>query len=152
MQLGPGRVPQLKRYLDEMPGVPIQDVWTDITPVTYYSKERVPFPTQKPQALLERIIRSSTNRGDLVIDGFCGCGSALATAQSLGRRWVGVDVSHKACMIVKRRISSQNVKAKIVEPSKTTRAGVSRSADMLYHKTPGLWRLQELHRTASSCA
>jgi hypothetical protein len=78
VQTRPGSVPQYKRYLDEMPGVPIQDLWTDIDPINSQAAERLPYPTQKPEALLERIIKASRNEGDVVLDPFCGCGTAVA--------------------------------------------------------------------------
>ncbi|NUN96200.1 MAG: site-specific DNA-methyltransferase [Candidatus Omnitrophica bacterium] len=96
VQSRPGAVPAYKRYLDEMPGVPLQDVWTDIRPVGARAAERVGYPTQKPEALLERIIRSSSNTGDLVLDPFCGCGTTLVVARRLNRRWIGVDSSRAA--------------------------------------------------------
>ena len=86
VQTKPGTVPQYKRYLDEMPGVPLQDLWTDIKPVQPKSKERRGYPTQKPLALLERIIRTSSNEGDIVLDPFCGCATALLAAEKLGRQ------------------------------------------------------------------
>ena len=77
------------RYLDEMPGVPLQDIWTDIPPVNPQARERLGYPTQKPEALLERIIRASSEEGDVVLDPFCGCGTAVAAAERLNRRWIG---------------------------------------------------------------
>ncbi|MGQ9586399.1 MAG: site-specific DNA-methyltransferase [Anaerolineae bacterium] len=84
-QSRPGAVPRMKHYLDEMPGVPIQDVWTDIPPIAAQSAERLGYPTQKPEALLERIIQASSNEGDLVLDPFCGCGTTVAVAERLKR-------------------------------------------------------------------
>ena len=75
IQTAPGTVPQYKRYLDEMPGVPIQDIWSDIKPIGAQAQERLGYPTQKPQALLERIVASSSNEGNVVLDPFCGCGT-----------------------------------------------------------------------------
>ena len=86
-------MPSYKRYLDEMPGVPLQDVWTDIPPIGPRARERLSYPTQKPEALLERIIESSSNEGDVVLDPFCGCGTAVAVAERLGRKWSGIDVT-----------------------------------------------------------
>ena len=96
-------MPVYKRYLDEMPGVPLQDVWTDIR-LHAGSNERVGYPTQKPEALLERIITASSNRGDIVLDPFCGCGTTLAAAQQLGRQWLGIDISPTAAGLMKRRL------------------------------------------------
>ena len=104
VQSRPGAVPAYKRYLDEMPGVPLQDLWTDITPLQGQSKERVGYPTQKPLALLERIIRASSNEGDVALDPFCGCATACVAAENLGRRWVGIDISPKAVELVNMRL------------------------------------------------
>jgi DNA modification methylase len=100
----PGAVPREKRYLEEMPGIPLQDVWTDINPVAAQAAERLGYPTQKPEALLERIIKASSNEGDVVLDPFCGCGTAIAVAQKLNRRWVGIDITHLAVNLIKKRL------------------------------------------------
>lgn len=97
-------VPRLKVYLDENPGVPAQDVWTDILPLRSWHKERVGFPTQKPIALLERIIKASSNPGDTVLDPFCGCGTTVHAAQNLDRRWIGIDVCVNACKVIEQRL------------------------------------------------
>jgi DNA modification methylase len=99
-----GRVPGFKRYLDEQAGVPIVDVITDINPIGSQAKERLGYPTQKPQALLERIIEASSNKGDLVLDPFCGCGTTIHAAQKLGRNWIGIDVTYLAINLIKRRL------------------------------------------------
>ena len=104
IQTSPGAVPAYKRYLDEMPGIPLQDVWTDIGPIGSRAKERLGYPTQKPQALLERIIQSSSNEGDVVLDPFCGCGTAVAAAENLKRRWIGIDITHLAVALMKSRL------------------------------------------------
>ena len=92
------------RYLDEMPGVPLQDVWTDIPPINSQARERLGFPTQKPEALLERIINASSNEGDVVLDPFCGCGTAVAAAERLNRRWIGIDITHLAITLIRHRL------------------------------------------------
>ncbi len=97
-------MPSYKRYLDEMPGVPLQDVWTDIRPIGSRARERLSYPTQKPEALLERIINSSSNEGDVILDPFCGCGTAVAVAERLGRRWIGIDITHIAIALMKSRL------------------------------------------------
>ncbi len=104
VQPSPGRVPRYKRYLDEMPGVVMGDMWTDIPPINAMAAERLGYPTQKPEALLERIIGSSTNEGDVVLDPFCGCGTTVAAAQKLGRRWIGIDITHLAITLIKHRL------------------------------------------------
>jgi len=96
--------PCYKRYLDEMPGVPLQDIWGDIGPLGAQAAERLGYPTQKPESLLERIIQASSNEGDLVLDPFCGCGTTIAAAQKLGRRWIGIDITHLAITLMKRRL------------------------------------------------
>lgn len=97
-------MPQYKRYLDEMPGVPLQDMWTDMPSLGSGSSERLGYPTQKPVALLERIINTSSNPGDVVLDPFCGCGTALVAAQKLGRRWIGIDITYLAIAVMKARL------------------------------------------------
>lgn len=97
-------MPSYKRYLDEMPGVPLQDLWDDIPPIGPQAAERLGYPTQKPLALLERIISSSSNPGDIVLDPFCGCGTAVAAAEKLGRRWVGIDITHLSIALQKYRM------------------------------------------------
>lgn len=106
VQTRPGAVPRQKRYLDEMPGVPLQDSWTDIGPISSQAKERLGYPTQKPLALLERIIKASSNEGDIVLDPFCGCATACVAAENLGRKWVGIDLSPKAIELVNLRLRS----------------------------------------------
>jgi DNA modification methylase len=113
VQSKPGTVPRQKRYLDEMPGVPLQDVWTDLKPALRGS-ERVGYPTQKPESLLERIIESSTDPGQIVLDPFCGCGTTIAVAQQLRREWIGIDVSQKAVSIMKTRVDKLGANAKVV--------------------------------------
>lgn len=100
-----GGVPMFKRYADKQPGVPLQDVWTDIPPLHNLAAERLGYPTQKPQALLERIIKASSNEGDLVLDPFCGCGTTVAAAQALKRQWIGIDITHLAIGLIKKRLS-----------------------------------------------
>ncbi len=94
-------MPRYKRYLDEMPGIGPQDLWIDIPPIAAQASERLGYPTQKPMALLERIISASSNPGDIVLDPFCGCGTAVAAAQKLGRLWIGIDVTHLAIALIK---------------------------------------------------
>jgi site-specific DNA-methyltransferase (adenine-specific) len=104
IQPGPGRVPRLKRYLDEQEGKPIDTVWTDIPPVNSQAAERLGYPTQKPLALLERIIKASSNPNDIVLDAFCGCGTALVAAEKLERQWIGIDISPTACRVMAKRL------------------------------------------------
>ena len=104
VQVNPGAVPRYKRYLDEMPGVPLQDLWTDIRPIGSQAAERLGYPTQKPVALLERIIQVSSSEGDTVLDPFCGCGTTIAAAQKLGRRWIGIDITQLAISLIRYRL------------------------------------------------
>jgi len=94
----------LKRYLDEQAGVTVGDVWTDISQLRSSTTERLGYPTQKPEPLLERIIKASSNEGDLVLDPFCGCGTTVAVAQRLGRRWIGIDITHLAIGLMRHRL------------------------------------------------
>jgi site-specific DNA-methyltransferase (adenine-specific) len=98
-----GGMPAYKRYLQEMSGVVLQDVFFDIRPVVSKG-ERLGYPTQKPEALLERIILASSNEGDVVLDPFCGCGTAIAVAERLHRRWLGIDITHLAITLIKNRL------------------------------------------------
>jgi DNA modification methylase len=104
IQTKPGSVPRLKRYLDEGKGVPLGSVWDDIGPVQGVADERIGFPTQKPLKLLEKIIEISSEPGDIVLDGFCGCGTALVAAQNSGRQWIGIDISPTACRVMAKRL------------------------------------------------
>lgn len=96
--------PQVKRYLDEMRGQLVNDVWTDIQPINNRAAERLGYPTQKPLQLLERIIAASSNPGDVVLDPFCGCGTSVDAAQRLGRTWIGIDITHLAIDVIARRL------------------------------------------------
>ena len=104
VQPRPGAVPRYKRFLDEMPGVVLGDLWDDLSPVNSQARERLGYPTQKPVALLERIISASSNLGDLVLDPFCGCGTTIHAAQKLGRQWIGIDITHLAISLIERRL------------------------------------------------
>lgn len=106
VQTKPGTVPRFKRYLDEMLGVPLQDLWDDVKPIQSQAAERLGYPTQKPLALLERIIEASSNPDDIVLDPFCGCGTTVAAAQKLGRRWVGIDITYLSIALQKNRLNA----------------------------------------------
>jgi len=95
---------RLKMYLDESPGVKLQNIWDDIPAIGSRAAERLGYPTQKPEALLERVILTSSRPGDVVLDPFCGCGTTIAVAQRLDRRWTGVDITHVAIALVKQRL------------------------------------------------
>lgn len=99
-----GGVASYKRYLDEMPGTLAIDIWDDIEHLHGHQKETLGYPTQKPEALLERIIKASSNDGDVVLDPFCGCGTAVAVAEKLNRRWLGIDITHLAITLIKKRL------------------------------------------------
>jgi len=96
--------PYIKEYLDEKKGTPAQDIWTDIDPINMMAAERLGYPTQKPEALLERIIAASSTAGDVVLDPFCGCGTAIAVAERLARKWIGIDITHLAITLIKTRL------------------------------------------------
>ena len=107
VQQRPGSVPALKRYLDEMKGNPVDTIWDDVKPVQAQSRERVGYPTQKPLALLERIIQASSSPGDVVLDPFCGCATACIAAQAQNRKWTGIDISSKAAELVQVRMKRE---------------------------------------------
>ena len=100
-------MPRLVQYADEMPGVALQDIWTDVRPIGAQAAERLGYATQKPLALLDRIIESSTNPGDTILDAFCGCGTAVDSAQALDRRWIGIDVTYTAIQVIRNRLDTR---------------------------------------------
>jgi DNA modification methylase len=102
-------MPRLMQFTTEMPGVPLQDLWDDIDPINARANERLGYPTQKPVALLDRIIKASSNENDIVLDAFCGCGTALVAAQNLKRQWIGIDISPTACRVMAKRLRDKNV-------------------------------------------
>jgi DNA modification methylase len=102
-----GGVPSFKQYLDDMTGADLVDVWADIPPISAQAKERLGYPTQKPVALLKRIIELSTDPGDVVLDPFCGCGTSIDAAQDLDRGWVGIDITHLAIGLIKHRLTGR---------------------------------------------
>lgn len=110
VQTNPGTVPQQKRYLDDMPGVPLQDLWTDVQSVQAQAKEAVDYATQKPEVLLERILLASTNPGAIVADFNGGSGTTAAVAEKLGRRWITTDLGKPACMIMRKRLIDQSAR------------------------------------------
>ena len=97
--------PYLKRYLDESKGVPLQDFWSDISMLRgIHQKERLGYPTQKPEALLERIIKASSNKGDVILDAYCGCGTTIAVAERLERNWIGIDITYQSISLMLKRL------------------------------------------------
>jgi hypothetical protein len=104
VQNKPGGVPQMKRYLDENLGRPVTDDWDDIEHLHASHAEMLGYPTQKPLALLERIINASSNPGDVVLDPFCGCGTAVHAAEKLGRNWIGIDITNLAISLIEKRL------------------------------------------------
>ena len=96
--------PTLIQYADKMPGVPLQNIWTDIPPINPQAAERLGYPTQKPEALLERIIQASSNEGDTVLDAFCGCGTTVAVSQRLRRNWIGIDITYQSIAVILQRL------------------------------------------------
>lgn len=101
-----GGMPRLKMYPEDLPGVPLQDVWNDVKTMHNLSTERLGYPTQKPLSLLERIIQTSSNPGNVILDPFCGCGTAVAAAQKLNRKWIGIDVTVLSIALQQYRLES----------------------------------------------
>lgn len=122
-----GRI-RRKNYLWELKGRPVGDVWTDLPPINSQARERLGYPTQKPLALLERIVAASSQPGDIVLDPFCGCGTALEAAQGLGRRWIGIDISNFAVEVIQDRMHRLGVPVPIVDWP-TEMDGVKRMVD-----------------------
>ncbi|MER9412913.1 MULTISPECIES: DNA methyltransferase [unclassified Mesorhizobium] len=99
-----GGWPQIKRYRDELKGLAVSDIWDDIDKINPAGNERLGYSTQKPLALLERIILASSNKGDVVLDPFCGCGTAIEASETLGRKWIGIDVTYLAIHVIEGRL------------------------------------------------
>jgi DNA modification methylase len=95
---------RLKRYLDEMSGMPLQDIWNDISPINSQAAERLGYPTQKPEALLERIIKVSSSEGSVILDAYCGCGTTVAVADRLNRKWIGIDITYQSISLILKRL------------------------------------------------
>ncbi|MBX3226358.1 MAG: site-specific DNA-methyltransferase [Labilithrix sp.] len=100
-------MPRRKRYLDEAKGLPAPDLWTDVEPLRSWHEEKTGYPTQKPLALLKRIILASSKEGDVILDPFCGCGTAIVAAQELKRQWIGIDITHVAVSVLKTRMEKK---------------------------------------------
>ncbi len=107
VQTSPGAVPRKKLYLDDGKGVPIQSMWDDVPALHSQAAERLGYPTQKPEALLERIIKASSNEGDTVLDAYCGCGTTVAVAQRLGRKWIGIDITYQSIALILKRLQDR---------------------------------------------
>jgi DNA modification methylase len=95
---------RIKRYLDENKGYLVQEVFDDIPPISSQAKERLGYPTQKPEALLERIIKASSNENDVILDAYCGCGTTVAVAQKLNRQWIGIDITYQSISLILKRL------------------------------------------------
>lgn len=102
-------MPRLKQFIEDLPGIPLQDVINDIRPLHNLAAERLGFPTQKPEPLLERIIKASSNKGDITLDPFCGCGTCNVVSEKLGRKWIGIDISPTAIKLIEKRLSNLGV-------------------------------------------
>lgn len=109
-QPSPGAVPRYKRYLDEMPGIPLQDMWMDINAINSQARESADYATQKPENLIERLINVSSNEQSIVADFFVGSGTTAAVAERLGRQWIASDLGKPACMISRKRLIDQDAK------------------------------------------
>ena len=134
-----GGMPRMKLYLDDQPGVPLQDIWTDIRPIHNLASERMGYATQKPVTLLERIIRASSKSGDVVLDPFCGCATTMEAAHGLGRKWVGIDIAIHAI----KRVAAVRLhdRLRLVEGEDFIVEGVPRNLE----GAQDLWRRDKYH-------
>jgi DNA modification methylase len=98
------KYPEFKQYLHELKGIPVTNLWTDIDMLNSQSRERLGYPTQKPEALLERIIKASSNENDVILDAFCGCGTTISVAQRLNRQWIGIDITYQSIGVILKRL------------------------------------------------
>ena len=134
-----GKVPSYKRYLDEMPGTPVDTIWDDIKSIGSNAKERMGYATQKPVALMDRIISASSNPGDVVLDPFCGCATTLEAAHKLGRQWIGIDIAIHAVKRVARVRLTERIG--LVEGQDFTVEGVPRTVE----GAQDLWERDKYH-------
>ena len=104
VQTAPNTVPQKKQYLDEGKGVAVQSLWDDIKALHATDSERLGYPTQKPEALLERIIKASSDEGGVILDAYCGCGTTVAVAERLNRKWIGMDITYQSISLILKRL------------------------------------------------
>ena len=148
VQTAPGRVPRVKKYLDEQKGLPIGDVWSDIPPLNSQAAERLGYPTQKPLALLERIIKLMTDEGDVVLDPFCGCGTTVDAAQKLGRRWIGIDITYISVDLIIKRLMATHGQSVMDEVDVDGIPYDIQSAQSLFDRSPfdfERWAVSMLH-------
>ncbi|MBM2816447.1 MAG: methyltransferase [Ignavibacteria bacterium] len=108
-----GKTPRLKRYLNELKGQAISDIWIDIFPINSQAKERLGYPTQKPEDLLKRLIEASSNEGDVILDAYCGCGTTIAVAEKFKRNWIGIDITYQSISVILKRMEEHFGKAVI---------------------------------------
>ena len=128
--------PQLKRYLDEQEGSIITNLWTDIQSLSPHAAERLGYPTQKPEALLERIIKASSNEGDIILDAYCGCGTTIAVAEKLNRSWIGVDITYQSISLILKRLedsfgknSIENIQLNGIPRDRSSAVALANKAD-----------------------
>ena len=148
VQTAPGRVPRVKKYLDEQKGLPIGDVWSDIPPLNSQAAERLGYPTQKPLALLERLLSLMTNPGDVVLDPFCGCGTTVDAAQKLGRRWIGIDITYISVDLIIKRLMATHGQSVMDEVDVDGIPYDIQSAQSLFDRSPfdfERWAVSMLH-------
>lgn len=148
VQTAPGRVPRFKRYLEDQRGKPLGDVWTDIPPLNSRAAERLGYPTQKPLALLERIIRLTTAPGAVVLDPFCGCGTTVDAAQKLGRSWAGIDITYISIDLIIKRLQATFGQSVMDDVEVDGIPYDMQSAQRLFEKSPfdfERWAVSMLH-------
>jgi len=114
-QDGTPRLDGLKIYLDDTKGKPLTANWTDIARISNTAAERLGYPTQKPEALLDRIIKASSNEGDVILDAYCGCGTTVAVAQKLNRQWIGIDITYQSISLILKRLKNESTDGKVLD-------------------------------------
>lgn len=132
-----------KLYLDQSKGTPVQTMWTDISSLSGSMVERMGYPTQKPIALMERIVSASSNPGDVVLDPFCGCGTTIHAAQKLSRKWIGIDITHIAISLIEKRLKAFDGIRYIVHGSPQDAAGAAALAEADKHQFQ-LWAVSRI--------
>lgn len=134
VQTNPGNVPVKKQYLDDGGGSAVQSLWDDVEALSPSAKERLGYPTQKPEALLERVIEMSSNEGSVILDAYCGCGTTVAVAEKLNRKWIGIDITYQSISLILKRLEDSYGKEAVFNVEMTGIPKDMKSAEALANK------------------